>query len=509
MRSVLKRFKKDKRGNFAMVVAIAFPAIFAGVALAVDMSESLRVRTELQNANDTAVLFATRFYQVNKRLPSINETRDFLESNFDRPILNAQISLDRAKNEVTLKSSAKAQPMLMNYFGARNQRADVVSKAALGVEGILEFALALDTTASMQFDGRIQGLKAASRDFINLLYDVKDRGAKVKGAIVPFARYVNVGISRRNEPWLQVPNDIDTRQTRNVCNTTTPVVGQTNVRQTCWPARTINHPAQPGRCYPAQPPSCYSVDGVQQCSGGRAAYCTQGSAAWTQNIPAGCRTDSDPVYGPPVTTCNQVTTGQLYTWQGCVGSRAHPKNVIDEFGNWRFPGVMTHPGKTVNCPTELIPLTDSRSALLSKVNQLSPQENTYIPDGVMWGSRILTKQAPFTEGESQANTHEVVRKALIIMTDGYNTVGPQGIYHEDKPSNIGDQLTREACQEAKDNDLEVYTVTFGTSVPNSIKTLMKECANKDEMYIHASSSAALTQAFQDIADKLLSVRLTH
>ncbi|MGL4406687.1 MAG: TadE/TadG family type IV pilus assembly protein, partial [Notoacmeibacter sp.] len=59
---LFSRFKRDRGGNFALITAFAFPAVFIAVALAIDVVNVLRVRTELQNANDTGALFATRFY---------------------------------------------------------------------------------------------------------------------------------------------------------------------------------------------------------------------------------------------------------------------------------------------------------------------------------------------------------------------------------------------------------------------------------------------------------------
>ena len=506
----LGEFKKDKRGNFAMMLVIAFPAIFGAIVMAVDVADNIRSHADLQNANDTAVLFAMRYYQVNERLPSILEVRDFLDTNFEDPILTTNISFDAERTEITLNSSTNSNFLLANYFGTRNRPLKAVSKAALGVEGILEFSLALDTTKSMQYDGRIQGLKVAANEFVNMIFDVADVGADVKGAIVPFARYVNLGMSNAGASWLNVPADIDTRQTVRQCSTSTPIVGYTPGTETCWPASTINHPATGETCYPATPPSCYVDDGVQVCSGGSAAYCNPGSAAWTQNISAGCSTPQTPIYGQPVETCNDVTTGQLYTWQGCVGSRNYPKLVRDAHNGDNFEGVMTTPnGPYVTCPTEVLPLTDVRSQLLAKINALVPDENTYIPQGVMWGSRTLTPQLPFTEGRSQASSTRKIRKALVVMTDGTNTVSPNNKYHNAASVSRANNLTEEACDEAKANDLEVYTITFGPSVDNTIKNLMKACATKNDMYIHASNSAALSDAFKDIADRLLSVRLTH
>ncbi|MCU0830166.1 MAG: pilus assembly protein TadG-related protein [Rhizobiaceae bacterium] len=491
----LKRLIDDRRGNFAMITAIAFPMIFAGVALSVDVSNALRLQSELQNANDTAVLYAARHFQVEKQVPTKQEVQRFLDANFGGNATVMSVTKNENSSEFTVRTEAYTQPMLMNYFGVRNQRREVLSKATMGVGGILEFALALDTTWSMNFENRLPGLKQAGAAFVNMLMDVRDRGATVKGAIVPFARYVNVGVSRRNEPWMDVPRDQDTRTYADVCETRTRRVGCNQWRRDCTPAQTINHPARPR--------TCWNEDGQQVCSGP--------TPAWTENRPARCNDVCVQPVNQQYQHCQRRQTGGFVTkWNGCVGSRDYPFNVRDEFNGRKFPGLMD-----ITCAPELLPLTDNRATLLAKIDSLWPDNNTYIPEGIMWGTRMLTATQPFTEASgagsnnAQSQTH-VNRKALIVMTDGMNTIRASGRWHNDtNDSAEPDRITLEACAEAKNNGLEVYTVTFGNQVPNAVRDMLARCASKPDYNFHAASNDALVNAFRDIADQLLSIRLSQ
>ena len=402
--NLAKRFKTDRRGNFAMITAIAFPAVFACVAFGVDVANVLRLRTELQNANDTGVLFATRYFQVNNKLPTDAQVLEFVQANYTGgTVSNIKMVFDRQDNRMTVWSGSNSKPMLMTYFGFTNTKVDAVSQANLGVNGALEFSLALDTTESMLEDDRIGGLKTAANNFVNILFDMKDRGADVKGAIVPFARYVNVGTSRRNEPWMDVPRDIDTRKTTRVCRVERPVIGQINCRMVFTPAYVNN--------IPATPRTCRNVDGFEQC--------TPGQPARTENVAARNDRVCDPVYGAEVTTCRNETKGQLITWKGCVSSRPYPLNVTDAYDGTKFPGILG-----MNCASEVQPLTSSRNVLTGKINGLVPMDNTYIPEGVMWGMRMLTKAEPFDEAKPATGNAKPVRKALVVMTDGKNTLSP-------------------------------------------------------------------------------------
>jgi hypothetical protein len=57
--------------------------------------------------------------------------------------------------------------------------------------------------------------------------------------------------------------------------------------------------------------------------------------------------------------------------------------------------------------------------------------------------------------------------------------------------------------------MEVYTISFGDGVPGRVRTLLENCASEPQYYFHASDASALNDAFQNIADKLLAVRLTQ
>jgi Flp pilus assembly protein TadG/predicted Fe-Mo cluster-binding NifX family protein len=500
LKKTINRYLADKRGNFSIMAALAFPVMFGGVAMSIDVMNNLRIRTELQNSTDTAVLYATRYYQINKASPSNADAKKYLEANFNGPLQNVKLVYNAAKSEMTLTADSPLTPYMMNYFGNFNVVVKSESRATLGISGILEFALALDTTDSMKFDGRMAGLKVAANSFIKLLFDKKDMGANIKGAIVPFAQYVNVGVSRRNEPWMDVPADIDNRVT-------------TMVDVTKWKSKPGTwHKITPAGYWtaakPAVAPSCWLTDGYKQCDNGKPAE----PSKWV--LP-------DPYWDwdwESYVVKEAKTTGSYFTWKGCVSSRTSPDNVKDPFNGKQFPGILD-----VECTSELQPLTDQRSVLVNKINALKPLEATYVPEGVMWGMRTLTPAEPFTQGAVETGTTPL-RKALIIMTDGQNTIKPvaktgtmsaNGIVHVSTVKNnvvdstVADQLTLTACTAAKNAGIEVYTIGFGSDITPAISALLTSCASKPKFYTLASDSAGLAEAFNDIADNLLGVRLTQ
>ena len=144
----------------------------------------------------------------------------------------------------------------------------------------------------------------------------------------------------------------------------------------------------------------------------------------------------------------------------------------------------------------------------------------------MWGMRMLTKAQPFDEGRAPVNNGKSVRKALVVMTDGKNTLVPitnpssfsaNKIIHGGTDNGsataaeeaLANRYTTESCNAAKAEGIEVYTISFGNQVPNNIRDLLQTCATKPQLYFHASNAAALNDAFNKIADELLSIRLTQ
>jgi len=62
--------------------------------------------------------------------------------------------------------------------------------STLGTGGPVEVVLVLDNTNSMNYNGKIVALKSGVRKLID---EVEESGSDSKIAILPFAKYVNVG----------------------------------------------------------------------------------------------------------------------------------------------------------------------------------------------------------------------------------------------------------------------------------------------------------------------------
>lgn len=91
-------------------------------------------------------------------------------------------------------------------------------------------------------------------------------------------------------------------------------------------------------------------------------------------------------------------------------------------------------------------------------------------------------------------------KVLVVMTDGsFNTWFEDG---------IGDSYAqgRALCSNIKNEDILLYTVAF--RAPADAEAFLRGCANGPGHYFETTTGSALRQAFEEIAKRLRSLRLS-
>ncbi|MGF1544072.1 MAG: pilus assembly protein TadG-related protein [Parvularculaceae bacterium] len=458
-------FHRSNRGAIAVVFAIMIVPLLAAVSFAVDTAATSYGRAALRGAADDATLAAARALSRNRGLSPAQATAiararfDEVASRFGRFRLDAFVltpTPDGDGYELAIDGGFK--PIFGAFAGTEDIGVVVDTEARFLASKALEAALVLDTTFSMSERGKIVTLRQAASDMANRLMTPD---ADVTMSVVPFQQYVNVGTSRRGAAWLDAPLD----RTERRCRNTYP-----NARRSqCTTQRT----------------TCTSTrDGVT-----RTRSCTRRSCA---NVDR----------GDPVETCNVRTT----RWEGCVGSRPAPLDAEDaDFDATRVPGLLG-----VSCGPEILPLTDSLSEVNRSISALAANgDETYIASGVAWGLRALTSNEPFSEGDEETAFEAAGwLKALVLMTDGENTVSATYPRHDGNDAATANAKTLAACDAAKARDVETYTIAFEVSDAATLD-LLRDCASAPSNFYDAGDAAALTTAFQSIADRLRNLALTR
>ena len=194
-------------------------------------------------------------------------------------------------------------------------------------------------------------------------------------------------------------------------------------------------------------------------------------------------------------------------WNGCVGSRENPLNLQDTRYNKRVPALMG-----VHCPGPVLELSTDEKKLTASIASMNASGATYLPSGLIWGLRTISSKTPFTGGTSRKEAErENVTKAIVLMTDGENTMSkqPKGPLHNQGDREQADGWTRQLCETIKSEDVVIYSMSFGSQIGADTKAMLSACASNPQSYIHASDAAALNAAFSDIAASLTRLYLTQ
>ncbi len=462
MKTRLKQYLENTTANTAIIFSLAAIPMLLVAGAAVDMVRANRTSAILQGAADAAAL-AGGVSGFNSKSQLETLVQDYLAANGAQGALASVdaivVDQDKKSGVLSVRIDGKIQTSFMKLAGIGTLDIGASAEVMRGSQA-LEIALVLDNTDSMSFDGRITALKSSARELISEVFDNKDSDTYIKIGIVPFANYVNVGLDLRSESWMSVPADSSVPS--EWCRNEYPDATKSNCRME---------------------PSSYVQDGV------------------TVNTTA---EQCDWNYGTPKYVCSPSSNDTV--WRGCVGSRNSPMDRNIGSAAVPYPGVMNE-----WCPQKITNLSDDKTMLLGKIDALSTTGNTYIPAGLLWGWNMLNPAAPLTAAKTTSAMKALKgRKAIVLMTDGQNTLVPAYPNHVGSPALpavLADDILADICSNVKDDDIEIYTVAFMVD-DAATKDMLVDCASDPSKSFDASDSAELSASFRKIAESLSAVRLT-
>jgi Flp pilus assembly protein TadG len=461
----------DRDGAAAVIFAVSLLPVMIGVGAAIDYSAERRVQAELSSALDAATLSvaiaSVKEQNINGSVSSQVEKQ--LKGGLG-PLKNRSTnttvtaSLDTSTGTVTSDATLVVPTKFMALVGKRTMTVRAHSEVT-APGGPIEVAMALDTTGSMA-GVKIDALKAAATTLNNTLFSVPNASTNVKVGVVPFDYYVNIGTASRGANWLTASADYSTTSYE------------------CWdeyPNATYTNPV-------TRTSTCYNDGAPYTCS-------------WT---------DYTVNYGAPVHKCGNVTYN--HTWNGCVGSRAYPKDVQGQADKAdaanQVPALIDY-----WCARPLQRLTNDKALAQAAIDGLSASGETYIAPGLLWGWRVLSPHKPFADGAAYNGR---TKKYLVLMTDGFNTHSPN--YPDHEGSNIGDAacsdvtaancLTKKTCDAIKAQGITVYSVAFQVT-DLTIKGILQNCATSSAGYFDSASTTDLQNAFVAIGNSITAIRITR
>jgi Flp pilus assembly protein TadG len=204
------------------------------------------------------------------------------------------------------------------------------------------------------------------------------------------------------------------------------------------------------------------------------------------------------------------------SWRGCIQDRADPNNTNDAAvasGAYAtmYPAIQSC-RQDEGSMVFVQPLTTNFSALRTAINNMTPGGNTNVTIGVSWGHALLSNQAPFSEGV--AYTDKKVKKFLILLTDGENTQDRFDSCSSSSTSCVNrmNARTEAACTSVKNavegedlNKITLYTIR----VIDGDATLLRNCASANSFFYDVRRASDLEVAFNEIANTIANLRLSH
>lgn len=508
-RNPLLRFKKfaaNQSGAAAMVLAVASVPLVMFAGAAVDYGNAYSVQARLQAATDAAALAAGR--QANLPVAELERIADtYFTSNYGAPANTEQPTMAMSVNadgRLRVDGEVKVKNYLISLAGYEKTTITATSQVTKDGTG-LEVALVFDNTGSMGNQSRLSTLKVAARDFVNILFGPRETADTLKIAVVPFSQFVNVGPDKADRDWLD-------KAGLNPYSRVNFASGSWHNWQ-AW--NEITNRSWSG-CVESRI-GALSVDDTPPDTGNGI---TLFPPAFAPDEPGNNTSSADFAVGPDT----------IYRYKNSYLADSQTSSLDQRQrheAKYQSASVSTTSrGPDRGCDVQpILALSNVKQPVLDTLNNMSAGGYTHVAEGIGWGLRVLSPDAPFTEGVPYSD--DEITKAMVLLTDGENTFNTESNHNISTYTAYGylsqarlgssnystaiaaqNTLLQQACNNVKAQDIVVYS--FAYNVPSATqRNLIKNCATSPEKYFDPPTNAALVASFQQIADELRKLHLSE
>lgn len=517
--SLFDRFAKDKRGNVAMMFAIAAIPVVGAVGAAVDYSHVSEVRSKLVDALDAGVL-AVGSQPPMTDAQAFNTVNQWVDLHMG-PDYAKYWKLDSVTQDgdgkITAVATGDVDTTIARVLGIDTVPIDVTSQAVRSI-GKIELALVLDNTGSMKKGDKIGKLKDAATKLVDTLANAAKDPNDLKIALVPFSQTVNVGPTYDNAAWLDVAGNSASAKT---------LFGGRNVNRfslfrkvgTSWggcvesramPYETNGAPPKGGNFDSLYVPYFAPDEPGKEGDSGKDTY----NNSYLD--------DSD--LAVVKTLFQALGLDGLDDWLMLQAD-------ISKYKGTPFSGTTKNMGYQYgpNSGCEIAPLlrlTSDVSTVKTAISGMIANGNTDIPMGAAWGWNVLAPQAPFSDGLPYGAKDWT--KIMVLMTDGNNQNIDGNEEDESLYSGIGyiwqgrmgitsgneaqraaarDARLTELCDNMKAKGVVIYTMRV--DVKGGSNAALKGCASTSDKFYEVADASKLNGAFQEIGQSIQKLRLAQ
>ncbi len=445
-------FARDERGTTAMIFALTIAIVVSMVGGAVDYGRAVKIRDQMQNAVDAAILAAARSWQLDGNVVAAQQ-RAIAFYNRNKPFeIESTItafSSDPVRNALVLEAAAVVPAPFLSLVRVEGLTVQARAEALLAVGGNseinLEIAMMLDVTGSMS-GSKIVDMKAAAKDLIDIVVWDDQSQFTSRVALAPFAESVRVPSS-----WMTTVRGAE------LSSGTSTTTGHRNYRFT-------------------------------NANGNQKTYALNGSCV-TERTGTSKYTDAAP---------SVAKVGRLYTNGGSCQMSAD--NEIIPLSADR---------------TMLKAKIDGLDIAGSTAGQIGTAWAWYLlsPN---WASVFPAGRRPVAYGTPATNKIAILMTDGEYNTgycNGVNASNSNGSNDSQINCNMtnGTSPTQAAsmCTAMKLTGITVYTVGFELGGNATAITTLRNCATDVSKFYNAEDGSALRAAFRDIALQIATLRLSQ
>lgn len=455
-----KGFGASESGNVAIIAALTIIPIIAIAGFAIDFQVTTSQKARVQQAVDSAVLAATKSMQDGKdRAYTLKEANDYfngilnLSNNSGLECTRVDLIYIEDTEELEGHATCNQSTTMSQIVGIRQLGFNVSSAATYGI-GKLEIAFVFDVSGSMGSNKRMDNLKVAAREAVNVLLPVEGYPGDpedIRLAMVSYDTMVNAG------PYFRDVTNVSTIRTETYRG---PLYERT---------------------------SCAQYSNNWNCS--RWNYKNVGTVNRSYTINSSCVWERE--------------GNQRYTDAGPAYSRwlTPIRATFDPYNDKWTTDNATNPWCNTDVP---VPLTHNRADLLNFITKMQPRQNTAGHIGTAWGWYLISPEwnSVWPDGSKALPYDEPdATKVLIMMSDGqYNQTRPGA----GNPSST--KQAEEICDAMKEKEIVIYTVGFNAGNGQAVLTY---CASNPAFAFKPTNGQELTEAYRQIARSISDLRISR
>ncbi len=519
--SILSRFKADKKANVGIIFGIVLVPVMIAMGSAVDYSRAYLKQKDLASAVDTAVL-AGGVYSEGTQQVFEDKIKKTLFANFpEADVDTLAFSRDPVTKSVTVTATAKVDTVFAGIWNVDTLPVQATAQAT-PTRSFAEIVLVLDNTGSMRWSGKIDALKDAAKDLVQILHDSSPDTDKLFISLVPFT--TTVRLSSDLLSW----NGIDFNGLSSVSGEdfdgNKNVMDLYNDMNFTW-----------NGCIRARPSGYDLTDEAASAGNPETLF----PVYLAPDEPDGTFYNDGTYYSNSGSSYRNRYIDDKYLKNSLPNGPERQRNTTKYSGSISLSGSR---GPENNCPVQpILPLTTDKANLDDAIDGMTADGYTNIATGLAWGWRMLTPDEPYTARNFDLET----KKFIILLTDGKQETGSAGsgprhneIYYtsygyaakghlgnvngNESVTVLNDKL-RILCEKAKGlvgNDpddpnavyddtkkIKIFTITFQLN-DSATQDLFRACATTPDMYYNSPDNQTLSNTFQDIANELLKLHLT-